>query len=38
MKRDLVFILDIYNDVIFYIIVVYVYKFVIFENRIDWYE
>lgn len=37
-KRDLAFILDIYNDAILYTTAVYAYKPVTLENRIDWYE
>ena len=37
-KRDLAYILDIYNDAILYTTAVYAYKPVTLENRIDWYE
>ncbi|MGG0261375.1 N-acetyltransferase family protein [Bacillus mycoides] len=38
MKKDVTFILDIYNDAILNSTAVYAYKPVILENRIDWYE
>lgn len=37
-KKDLAYILDIYNDAILYTTAVYAYKSVTLENRIDWYE
>ncbi|KMN46014.1 MULTISPECIES: GNAT family N-acetyltransferase [Bacillus] len=37
-KKDLTFILDIYNDAILNTTAVYAYKPVTLENRIDWYE
>lgn len=37
-KRDLAYILDIYNDAILYTTAVYAYKPVTLENRVDWYE
>ncbi|HDR7890367.1 GNAT family N-acetyltransferase [Bacillus toyonensis] len=37
-KRDVAYILDIYNDAILYTTAVYAYKPVTLENRIDWYE
>lgn len=37
-KKDLAYILDIYNDAILYTTAVYAYKPVTLENRIDWYE
>ncbi|MED0970459.1 N-acetyltransferase family protein [Bacillus paramycoides] len=37
-KKDLTFILDIYNDAILNTKAVYAYKPVTLENRIDWYE
>ncbi|WP_377865440.1 GNAT family N-acetyltransferase [Bacillus sp. R86525] len=38
MKKDVTFILDIYNDAILNSTAVYAYKPVTLENRIDWYE
>ena len=38
MKKDLTFILDIYNDAILNTTAVYAYKPVTLENRKDWYE
>ncbi|PFE57614.1 N-acetyltransferase [Bacillus cereus] len=38
MKKDVTFILDIYNDAILNSTAVYAYKPVTPENRIDWYE
>ncbi|CAM3979636.1 GNAT family N-acetyltransferase [Bacillus paramycoides] len=37
-KKDLTFILNIYNDAILNTTAVYAYKPVTLENRIDWYE
>ncbi|HDR7794683.1 TPA: N-acetyltransferase [Bacillus luti] len=37
-KKDLAYILDIYNDAILYTTAVYAYTSVTLENRIDWYE
>ncbi|PFJ81185.1 N-acetyltransferase, partial [Bacillus cereus] len=37
MKKDVTFILDIYNDAILNSTAVYAYKPVTLENRIDWY-
>ncbi|MGF9992582.1 N-acetyltransferase family protein [Bacillus mycoides] len=38
IKKDVTFILDIYNDAILNSTAVYAYKPVTLENRIDWYE
>ena len=36
--KDVIYILDIYNDAILNTTAVYTYKPVTLENRIDWYE
>ncbi|MGR5907773.1 GNAT family N-acetyltransferase [Bacillus paranthracis] len=37
-EKDVIYILDIYNDAILNTTAVYTYKPVTLENRIDWYE
>ncbi|AXY09552.1 N-acetyltransferase [Bacillus thuringiensis LM1212] len=37
-EKDVIYILDIYNDAILNTTAVYAYKSVTLENRIDWYE